>query len=178
LDEKKLQLNFYETNNKQYLYDSHLHPEYLDQELLHEYDPVKSAWFSKFMSLVNESLKKYNVNKSMATVLGASTGRVVFDLAKFFQQVVGVDYCGKFLEVALQLQSKGHLEFTLETDKTKNLKLDISDNMNASNAVFKQMTWIPNEIPKSDLVLFTMIDRVTNELCKFIEINLFCIDYI
>ncbi len=171
MDEKKLQLNFYETNNKQYLYDSHLHPEYLDKELLNEYDPVESAWFTPFMSFVSENLRKYNVNKNIATVLGSSTGRIVFDMVKSFQHVVGVDYCGKFLEVALQLQSKGRLEFTLETDKNKNLKLDISDNMNASNAVFKQMTWIPNEIPKSDLILFTMIDRVTNELCKFVLID-------
>ncbi len=164
-----MQLNFYETNNKQYLYDSHLHPEHLDKELLHEYDPIESSWFTPFMNFVNDNLNKYNVNKNTATVLGASTGRVVFNLVKSFQQVIGVDYCGKFLEVALQLQSKGRLEFTLETDKNKSLKLDISDNMNASNAVFKQMTWIPNEIPKSDLVLFTMIDRVTNELRKFIS---------
>ena len=33
-------------------------------------------------------------------------------------------------------------------------------------AIFKQMTWLPNEIPKSDFVLFTMIDRVTNHLCN------------
>jgi hypothetical protein len=38
--------------------------------------------------------------------------------------------------------------------------------MNKDKAIFKQMTWIPNEIPKSDLVIFTMIDRCVHPLCK------------
>lgn len=139
----------------------------MDEELLSEYDPEKSKWLDSFIKFVYDILNKHNLNKNIATVLGASTGRVVFELTKSFQQVIGVDFCGKFLEIALQLQSKGRLEFSLETDKTKKVKLDILDNMNSSKALFKQMTWIPNEIPKSDLILFTMIDRVTNELCKF-----------
>ncbi len=175
LDPSKLKLNFYKTTNPQYFYDSHLHPEYLDKELVHEYDEkASSKWFQPFMGLVNEFLSKYNIQRNIATVLGSSTGRCVFDLTNQFDQVIGVDFCGKFIEVAMQLQSKGKLELSLETDKNTTVRLDISNNLNASKAVFKQMTWIPNEIPKSDFVLFTMIDRVSNEICELILIFFFC----
>lgn len=63
----------------------------------------------------------------------------------------------------MELQSKGQLEIK---NNSNYLNLDIRENSNSSNVVFKQMTWIPNEIPKSDLVLFTMIDRVMNPSCK------------
>lgn len=83
-------------------------------------------------------------------------------------KVVGVDFCGKFLNIALELQSKGLIEIESESIKDKKLRIQLNENQkaNAQKAVFKQMTWIPNEIPKSDLVLFTMIDRVVNQLCK------------
>jgi hypothetical protein len=80
--------------------------------------------------------------------------------------VIGIEYCGKYLDIALKLQIYGKLEVKLETRGNRPIQLDISNHLNANRAVFKQMTWIPNEIPKSDLVVFSMIDRVTNALCK------------
>lgn len=85
-------------------------------------------------------------------------GRLVFDLARIFHKVVGVDYCARFLDVAMRLQSHGRIN--------EHVQLDINENLAARKAVFKQMTWIPNEVPKSDLVVFTMLDRVSNPFCK------------
>lgn len=82
-----------------------------------------------------------------------------------------MDFCAKFLDIATKLQLLGKLDVKLETKNMEILRLDISDNLNVSKAVFKQMTWIPNEIPKSDFVLFTMIERVTNPLCKFLKFD-------
>jgi hypothetical protein len=82
--------------------------------------------------------------------------------------VVAIDYSSKLLESSLKLQSLGILETQLESKNNAIIKLDIRSNLNAAKVIFKQMTWIPNEIPKCDFVLITMIDRVTNHLCKFL----------
>ena len=81
--------------------------------------------------------------------------------------MIGVDFCSKFVDAALNLQAQGVLEFQLKTKGNTIVKANIHDNMNACRAIFKQLTWIPNELNKSDLVLFSMIDRVMNHLGKF-----------
>ncbi len=46
------------------------------------------------------------------------------------------------------------------------IKYNIENQANTSNVLLKQITWIPNEIPMSDFVLLTMIDRLTLPLGK------------
>jgi hypothetical protein len=172
LDETKLVLSYYPTSNSQYLYDSHAHPTYLDDELLHQFDEVESSWYSSFLGKILELVVKFKINVDMASEFGCSTGRLCFDLSKKFNEVCGVDFCGRFLEVAMRLQIDGHFEVKLEK-QNRTIKFDITDNSNAANVVFKQMTWIPNEIPKSDLVVFSMIDRVVSVKCKDIFIFIY-----
>ena len=162
LDESKLALNFVKTTNVQYYYDSILHQDMFDEEILYQHDEVKSRWFEPFMNEIKSLLRQFSVELDTATQIGCSTGRVVFELTQLFNQVVGTDFCGKFLDVANNLQKMGTLDVELNTINKQVVKIDISQNLNVSKAIFKQMTWIPNEVPKSDFVLFTMLDRVKN----------------
>lgn len=122
---------------------------------------------------IDKILDENRLETKIATHLGCSTGRLVFNLAKKFDEVVGIDYCGRYLDIALKLQSKGEAEINLGSEivcaKCDDLRV-------VNKVVFKQMTWIPNEIPKSELVVFSMIDRVENHLCikkkKFNFLNL------
>jgi hypothetical protein len=68
------------------------------------------------------------------------------------------------LDIAERLRQTGRFETVLSDSQLINV--DITENMNKDKVIFKQMTWIPNEIPKSDLVIFTMIDRCVHPLCK------------
>ena len=169
MDSEKLVVSYYNTVNEQYRYDSHLHPELFDNEVLSYHDKEKSAWYGIFLSTVNQLLNQYRVKLDIATHVGCSLGLVAFELTKNFDQVVGIDFCGRFLDVAINLQTTGKLDVKLESRNGQIVKLDITDNLNVCKAVFKQMTWVTNEIPKSDLVLFTMIDRVMNPLCNNLD---------
>ncbi len=87
MDDLNLRLNYYPTENKQYLYDSHLHPEYFEKEILYEYDDARFQWFDKFMKNLEALLIEYNVKKNTATHFGSSNGRISFELTKYFNQV-------------------------------------------------------------------------------------------
>jgi len=65
--------------------------------------------------------------------------------------------------MALRLQSEGKISINLAN---QSINYNIENNSNSSNVLIKQLTWIPNEVKASDFVLFTMIDRVKNPLCK------------
>lgn len=167
MDPTKLVLSYYPTMNDQYLYDSHDHPEYFDDEVVYQFGESESGiWYKPLLKKTTELINEFKINPEIATHLGCSLGRMVFDLTKIFNEVVGVDYCGRFLDTAMRLQTDGVVEARLNDNRV--VRFSITDNLNAARAVFKQMTWIPNEIPKSDLVLFTMIDRVTCPKCKLI----------
>lgn len=163
LDENELEIGYYETTNKQYLYDSHLHPEYFHNEIVYQHKNGEQV--EKLIGEVNKILDENPVEAKIATHLGCSTGRLVFNLAKRFEEVVGVDFCGKFLDIALKLQSEGEVCVKIGSEDVC-IKCDDKSVVNKAN--FKQMTWIPNEIPKSELVVFSMIDRIENHLCNLI----------
>lgn len=169
LDESKLALNFVKTTNVQYYYDSILHQDLFDQEILFQHGEKESFWYQPFMNEIKNLLTRFNIKLDIATHIGCSTGRICFDLTNLFAEVVGTDFCGKFLDVAISVQKTGLFNITLNTINKINVKIDITQNLNTSKVVFKQMTWIPNEVPKSDFVLFTMIDRVMNPKSKILN---------
>jgi hypothetical protein len=72
------------TENKQYLYDSDL--THLKKQLELEYD---SKWSESFIPNLQAIIKKRKTGNKMrrAIHLGASTGRISFELAKLFDQV-------------------------------------------------------------------------------------------
>jgi len=75
-------------------------------------------------------------------------------------KVIGVDFCARFLDIAQKLVQTGTFSFDV-----KDAQVEVKNESYANNITFKQLTWIPNEIAPSDLVLYTMIDRCMNPLC-------------
>jgi hypothetical protein len=166
-----LVIKYFKSENQQYLYDSHLHPDYFYSELVHEYQ--NDQWLKPFMSHLNTVLTNNNVKKLNSLHIGASTGRISFELTKTFECVVAIDFCSLFLKTCLELQSKGtfHLKYptkSMDAGQIEKSILDINldDDVNKDRVIFHQLTWLSNEIPKSDFILFTMIDRVTYPRCK------------
>jgi hypothetical protein len=166
MDSNLHQLNFFETTNKQYLYDSHLHPELLENELVYNY--IENNWFEPFMIQIKNLIKSFDIDKKSAIHLGCSTGNVCFELKNLFKNVVGVDFCAKFLQIAETLKTNKKLEIKLSDSRV--ISIDVLNDQNENRIEFKQMTWIPNEIEKSDLVIFSMIDRCMSPKSRLIVI--------
>ena len=76
-------------------------------------------------------------------------------------KVIGVDFCARYLDIANKLKQSGSYSF-----KINGCQVEVKNESIANNITFKQLTWIPNEISPSELVLFTMIDRCINPICR------------
>jgi hypothetical protein len=87
LNPSKLILNYFQTMNKQYLIDSHLYPELFETELLSEYEERNSNRIHRLFDEIGRALKNNIVEKKLAIHLGASTGRISFELTKVFEEV-------------------------------------------------------------------------------------------
>eukprot|EP00058_Branchiostoma_floridae_P017017 XP_002602505.1 hypothetical protein BRAFLDRAFT_127146 [Branchiostoma floridae] len=119
-----------------------------------------------------EKANHYGCPLQKIVQLGCGTGGVTYQLAKTYKEVIGLDYCGQFLEAAIALQKTGefHLSKPGVTDSETEKKsmtddiitVSIPADVQRDKLTFKQMTWVPNEIPKSDLVLLDFLDRVNN----------------
>ncbi|CAF0779293.1 unnamed protein product [Brachionus calyciflorus] len=164
LNSNEIELSYYDTTNEQYFYDSHMHPEYFENELIEQHSDQECLQVSKLVNTIDSILDENKIDRKIATHLGCSTGRLVYNLVDKFDEVIGVDYCGRLLDVALKLQSLGKIDINLETKNDSKMTIKVENFQKIKKVVFKQMTWVPNEIPKSDLVIFTMIDRVENHL--------------
>lgn len=93
LDPSQVRIKFYETENKQYLLDSHLQPHNFLNELQFEYEVARCQeyrpvwWFQKFMSLVKSCIELQAITPQTALHIGSSTGRISFELALSFEKV-------------------------------------------------------------------------------------------
>ena len=92
-------------------------------------------------------------------------------------QVVGVDYCGRFISTAMQIQNDGVVKFNGGKEAR------IPDGVEAKNVNFVQvgcpnhcdvltmllilqLTWLPNEVENHDFVLVEFLDRVVSPKSK------------
>ncbi len=80
-----MDLDYYKTENKQYLYDSDLHPELLEKELINNY--IENQWIEPLMQNITNILEKFNINKNIATHIGCSTGNLTSRLSNEFKDV-------------------------------------------------------------------------------------------
>lgn len=87
LDPKKYELHYYPTENEQYKLDSHLHPEFFEQEVKYQFGKDSSKWFEPFICNIERLLSEHRIEKNTMIHLGVSMGRVSFELAKHFKQV-------------------------------------------------------------------------------------------
>jgi hypothetical protein len=67
------------------LYDSDLHPELLEDELVCNY--VENGWCEFLMQEISKTLERFNLEKYIATHIGCSTGYVGFKLSNEFENV-------------------------------------------------------------------------------------------
>ena len=104
--------------------------------------------------LILNSLRKLDHGSGSFLHIGCGLGKVCFELSREFDSVLGIDYSGRFIDFCLKVKDNLDHEdipgFEIPSDLA-------SDKLN-----FKQFTWLANEIPPSDVVLVTLLDRVMN----------------
>lgn len=159
LDPSKYVINYYPTMNDQYFCDSDRHIELYEREILAQF--VDNNRSKLLIKKTEELIDMYRVKKETFMHLGTSTGPVTFELAKHFKEVTGIDYCSKFLDIAFKLQRDGEISINLNNQV---VNYNVKDNPHIKNIQIQQLTWLPNEIQENDLILFSMLDRVTNHI--------------
>jgi putative 4-mercaptohistidine N1-methyltranferase len=72
---------------------------------------------------------KFAVNKTKALDLGCATGRATYELAKSFDEVQGIDFSVRFVQVGAKLKSDGYVAFSSkeEGELVKNKKVTLED---------------------------------------------------
>lgn len=109
---------------------------------------------NSLVSYYESIINKYGCGKKSALHLGCGPGYTSLMLSKTFDSVVGVDYCGRFVNTAMQIQNEGDVKFGFG----KEAKLP--EGVRAKNVSFVQLTWLPNEVENHDFVLVEFLDRV------------------
>lgn len=97
---------------------------------------------------------KYGCGKANALHLGCGPGYTSLMLSKTFDLVAGVDYCGRFVNTAMQIQNNGVVKFGTKKEAR------LPDGVKPKNVNFVQLTWLPNEVENHDFVLVEFLDRV------------------
>ncbi|KAI0220611.1 hypothetical protein LSAT2_027897 [Lamellibrachia satsuma] len=149
--------------NLQYRMDTE---QFMHDTLLQEYvDDSGELPAMQLAALSNQLIAKYNIAQGRALHLGCATGRTTFALATFFKQVLGVDYSGRFISTCEKLQ-KGE-PVSVDSVSSGNVVkcsnvVALPDGLNVSRVIFKQLTWLPNEVGFFDFILITFFERVQN----------------
>ncbi|XP_033095635.1 uncharacterized protein LOC117100170 isoform X2 [Anneissia japonica] len=160
---------FFPSTNKEYLNDNP------DEMLYKQYGISVNNYYDNLAEFIDGAVKNYIDQFQSTLVLGCATGRLAFHLAQTFSKVIGVDYSSRFLEAAIALQNTGTLDYPEYRPKgvssTKKLRINdswskrkaiVPHKIDRSRVVFKQLTWIPNELMDFNLVVLDFLDRVMN----------------
>jgi len=115
---------------------------------------------------------KYALNHSKALDLGCATGRATYELAKNFNEVEGVDFSVRFVQVGSKLKESGKVLFhsVEEGSLIKNKRVTLQD-LGYENLVDKVSFWqgdacnLKANFNSYDLVMATnLIDRLYNPM--------------
>jgi 5-histidylcysteine sulfoxide synthase/putative 4-mercaptohistidine N1-methyltranferase len=111
-----------------------------DDELYYEKDEIISQYCEfhygdehfgvpNFTKKVAQIAEKYALNTQSVLDIGCSVGRMSFELAKTFKQVVGIDFSARFIKVAQDLKDNGVLRFEkkIEGDIKENREITLKD---------------------------------------------------
>ena len=85
------------------------------------------------MEFVNSVVKEQGTAQSSAIQFGCGTGHNSFLLTKVFDKVTAVDYCGRFLDAALKIQSGAPVHFG------RGATAVVPEGAKPDNVVFKQV---------------------------------------
>lgn len=113
--------------------------------------PVAVADFCK-------ELAENNDTKS-ALWIGAGSGRGPLLLSDTFEEVLATDVVARFLDTAMAIQKGQNVSFKADDGRVINAKLDA--NVIPDRVLFKQFTWIPNEVGINlyDMTIVTFLER-------------------
>jgi 5-histidylcysteine sulfoxide synthase/putative 4-mercaptohistidine N1-methyltranferase len=100
--------------------------QYLEFHYGEEYFGVKN--FPAKIAEIAISVSDSNEQKR-ALDLGCSVGRASFELARVFDDVVGLDFSARFIRCAQELKTNGKLKFLLKTegDRSESREIDIAE---------------------------------------------------
>ena len=113
---------------------------------------------------------KFAINRTKALDLGCATGRATYELAREFDEVEGVDFSVRFVQVGAKLKSDGYVAFSSkeEGELVKNKKVTIED-LGYQNLKNKVSFWqgdacnMKPNFNAYDLIMATnLIDRLYN----------------
>lgn len=140
------------TTNVQYLMDANMPLEgILELEFGYRKSlPAEAAIFAANVA------RAYDVPLTSAMCVGGATGRGPFELSKHFHEVLAVEPCGRMIDAALRLQKGGSLPY----GEGKQAMCDAD--IHADRVIFKQLTWLPNEVNQHNTVILALLDRVQN----------------
>ncbi len=114
--------------------------------------------------------KRFALNTKKALDLGCATGRATFELAKSFDEVEGIDFSVRFVQVGAKLKEDGYIAFSSreEGELVKNKRVTIEE-LGYENLRDKVFFWqgdacnLKQNFNSYDLVLATnLIDRLYN----------------
>jgi putative 4-mercaptohistidine N1-methyltranferase len=117
-----------------------------------------------------EIASKFAVHKGKALDLGCATGRATYELAKSFDEVQGIDFSVRFVQVGAKLKDEGYVAFSSkeEGETTRNKKVTLEE-LGYEKLKDKVSFWqgdacnLKPNFTKYDLVMATnLIDRLYN----------------
>jgi formylglycine-generating enzyme required for sulfatase activity/SAM-dependent methyltransferase len=125
----------------------------LDETLQQQYGEIDS-YAVPLVELVEEAVRKYSVSSNSVINFGCATGLNSFLLSTTFQKVVGIDFCGRFIDAAMKIQGGK----VLQCGPQQVAKLP--SQADPSRVQFKQLTWVPNELDGFDVAVFECVERL------------------
>eukprot|EP01023_Acetabularia_acetabulum_P041962 TRINITY_DN4113_c1_g1_i2.p1 TRINITY_DN4113_c1_g1~~TRINITY_DN4113_c1_g1_i2.p1 ORF type:complete len:295 (-),score=35.23 TRINITY_DN4113_c1_g1_i2:26-910(-) len=109
--------------------------------------------------------------ESCALDLGCAVGGMTFELAKYFENVLGIDYSNHFIAAAQEMKAEGHTIccMTQEGEITKQIQVRIPQDVDPTRVKFAQgdACNLPKNLPQFDAIL------AVNLLCRLPDPILF-----
>lgn len=146
-------------NKTDYYETDELVSQYCEFHFGEEYFGVKN-----FPLNIVDIANKYAINKNSVLDIGCSVGRVSFELTKYFDKVVGIDYSSKFIEAANHLKDNKLIKFEKRIEGNIKQKKEYKlDNIDISKVSFFEgdACSLSNEYKGFDMIIaINLLDRL------------------
>ncbi|KAK2139594.1 hypothetical protein LSH36_1699g00008 [Paralvinella palmiformis] len=126
---------------------NHLKQEYVHEGFTHHI--LEQVWIKQW-------LKTYDIERRRFLHLGCGAGDLSFRLGALCDQLLATDPSAYLIDACLRLQS-GETVKVPDDGSTVPVAAPVA---NGENIVFKQFTWLPNEVGFFDMVVAALFDRV------------------
>ncbi len=74
--------------------------------------------------------------------IGCNTGRVAFEMARYFDKVIGIDFTARYIKMAIRMQETGSVKYILKTEGDLEQYCDVSaEQLNISKVLNKVEFW-------------------------------------